>query len=90
MTVLKALLTASAIALVASTAASAEQLAERVDRPLQSVSGVINRVEARADFGAFSAIHYDRAKRSYEILYTAKNGTPKLLIINAVTGDVTG
>jgi uncharacterized iron-regulated membrane protein len=89
MTKFKALLTAAAV-LAVSAAASAEELAARVDRPIESVTNVVKRVEARDDYAAYSAIHYNRAARSYEVRYTAKDGSPKLLIIDAVTGEERG
>ena len=89
MTKFKALWTAAAV-LAASSAASAEQLAERVARPIESVSSVVKRVEARDDFGAYSAIHYNRQTRAYEVLYRAKDGSPRLLVIDAVTGKERG
>ena len=83
---IKALMTAAAV-LAASSAASAEQLAERVDRPFTTVSSVMQRVEARGDYASHAAIHYDREDRSYQVLYTAKDGSPKLVVIDAVTGN---
>ena len=85
MTKFKALWTAAAV-LAASSAASAEQLAERVVGPIETVSSVVKRVEARNDFGAFSAIHYDRQTKAYEVLYKAKDGSSRLVTIDAVTG----
>jgi len=77
---------AAAAVLAASTAASAEQLAERVDRPIASVSSVMRHVEERTDFGTYSSIRYNPAARSYVVYYTAKDGTPEMVVIDAITG----
>lgn len=77
---------AAAAVLAASTAASAEQLAERVDRPIESVSSVVRHVEARADFGSYSGVHYNPQAHAYVVFYTAKDGTPQLVVIDALTG----
>jgi hypothetical protein len=82
----KALATAAAV-LAASSAASAEQLAERVDRPFETVSSVVQRVESRDDYASHAAIHYNRDSRTYQVLYTAKDGSPKLVVIDATTGE---
>lgn len=78
---------AAAAVLAASTAASAEQLAERVDRPITSVSSVVRHIEERADFGAYSSIRYNPQTRSYIVFYTAKNGASEMVVIDAITGQ---
>ena len=88
MTTFKALMAATAV-LAASSVASAEQLAERVDRPIQTVSSVMQSVESRSDYGRYMAVHYDRGNRAYAVLYATKDGAPKLVVIDAVTGKET-
>lgn len=78
---------AAAAVLAASTAASAEQLAERVDRPIAAVSSVVKQVEERADFGAYSSVRYNPVAHSYVVYYTAKNGTPEMVVIDAITSQ---
>ncbi len=77
-------------AVAATSAASAEQLAARTERPIVPVSRVIGTVEARTDYGDFSAVHYNRDVRAYEIRYVTKDGSTKLIVIDAVTGKVKG
>lgn len=89
MTKFKALWMAAAV-LAASSAASAEQLAERVVGPIETVSSVVKRIEARSDFGAYSAMHYNRQTKAYEVIYKTKDGSPRLVIIDAVTGKERG
>ena len=85
----KALWMAAAV-LLATSAASAEQLAARVDGPIESVSNVVERIEARNDFGAYASVHYNLKTRSYEVRYTAKDGTPRHVVIDARTGKERG
>ena len=80
-----ALLAAAAV-LAASTAASAEQLAERVDRPITSVSSVVRHVEERPDFGAYSSVRYNPQTRAYIVFYTTKDGASEMVVIDAITG----
>lgn len=75
-------------AIAAASAASAEQLAARTEGSILPVSQVIEKIEARHDFGAYHAMHYNRDSRSYEVLYWATDGKPKLMIVDAVTGRV--
>ena len=77
-------------AIVAASAASAqqEQLAARTERPIMPVSRVIGVIEAQSDFSDYKAVHYNRASRSFEVLYGDKDGAPKLMVIDAVDGDV--
>lgn len=77
---------AAAAVLAASTAASAEELAERVERPISSVSSAVKQVEAREDFGAYTSVHYNPQTRSYVVFYTTKSGATEMVIIDAVTG----
>ena len=75
-------------AIVAASAASAEQLAARTERPIMPVSRVIGVIEAQSDFSDYKAVHYNRASRSFEVLYGDKDGAPKLMVIDAVDCDV--
>ena len=75
-------------AIAAASAASAEQLASRSEGTIVPVSRVLKLVESQNDFGDYQAMHYDRAIRSYEVLYADKDGRPKLMVVNAVTGKI--
>lgn len=75
-------------AIAAASAASAEQLAARSERPILPVSRVVAVIEAQSDFGAYKAMHYNAKSRAFEVLYGAKDGTPKLMVVDAVTGKV--
>ena len=81
---------AAAAVLAASTGASAEQLAERVDRPITSVSSVVRHVEERADFGAYSSIRFNPQTRTYVVFYTTKSGASEIVVIDAITGQERG
>ena len=83
--------TAGAVALAAIaavSAASAEQLAAREEGTIKPVSRVVQEVEAQHDFGAYKAMHYNRQARTFEVLYGTKDGTPKLVVVNAMTGKI--
>lgn len=76
------------VAIAAASAASADQLASRTEGTILPVSHVIKVIESQSDFGAYKAMHYDKASRSFDVLYTGKDGVAKLMVVNAVTGKV--
>lgn len=75
-------------AILAASAASAEQLAARTGGSILPVSRVLKEVEAHPDFGAFQAIHYDRRARAFSVLYATKAGEPGFMVVDARTGKV--
>jgi len=75
-------------AIAAASAASAEQLAARTEGTILPVSRVVEVVESQHDFGAYKAMHYDKASRSFDVLYADKDGKSKLMVVDALTGKV--
>lgn len=75
-------------AILAASAASAEQLAARTGGSILPVTRILKQVEAHPDFGAFQAMHYDRSARAFSVLYATKEGKPAFMIVDARTGEV--
>jgi len=71
-----------AAASVASTAA----LAARAQEPTIPVPRAMDAVKSRADFGKLWAVHYDLKDHCYDVLYEAKDGSPEVAVVSALTG----
>ena len=77
-------------ATAAFPAAAAADIAGRTGQTIVPVSQVVDSIEARPDFGELSAVHYDTANHTYQVLYTATDGSAKVVVVDADNGRAIG